>query len=284
MKYSWRYRVRRFLEIIKYLPLINFNKCRFHIVSCERNAGAAAIKCLDSIYTQKYPKDYITHVFIDDCSDDGTKELIEKWLSEHPDNKVIFKSNKNVMGLCANNVEGFKIAKPCEIVLEVNGDDWLPDVNLLKFLNKIYSKKNIWMTYNTYLYSDLSMGACREIPKDIIKKNAVRDLEPYLASHLHSFRAELFFHIKKESLIDPETGGYWKSAVDKAIYYPMFEMAGEHSVHLCRITYIYNFRDESHEKADLEGTRDRAMRLKKLPKYSPLKKLFMPLEHDWKND
>lgn len=251
----------------------------FLIVSAERNAGEAAVRCLDSVFLQEYDRRLVRHVFIDDASTDDTVVLIEKWLARHPDHNVVFTRNAERMGLCANNVRAFGMAEPGWIVLEVNGDDWLPDGGVLRFLNKVYADQDVWMTHNTFRYFTRGRAGRAStmlpVPRGRVEKSSVRKA-PWNTSHLHSFRAELFFHLDEESLVDPESGRYWESAVDKAIYLPMLELAGHHARHLFRVTYVYNFRESSQAKEYIAAQQERKQRISCLPAYQPLDVVSMP--------
>jgi glycosyltransferase involved in cell wall biosynthesis len=244
---------------------------RFCIVSCERNAGAAAVKCLNSVYCQRYNRIFVQHIFIDDASNDDTHELIQKWLNDHPDHNVNYIHREMRLGGTANTVSGFRLAPDDSIVIELNGDDWLVDRGVLGFINRIYTYPDVWMTYNTLRY-DNSLPAlwARPIPDEVVEQNAIRDLDEWITSAPHTFRKQLFNHLPEETFYDPETGEYWESADDHAIYLAMLELAGRHARHLYRVTYVYNFRESSHcfHGSDLSIGRARRIRLQ--PRCLPL--------------
>jgi len=262
-------------EKIRYALLPTKQQHHFFIVSCSYNPDKAAIKCLQSVYNQKYPKNLITHLFIDDVSSDNSEALITDWLKLHPDNSVNYIRNKEHKGGTYNTIWGFRRAPSESIVLELNGDDWLPDDRVLPFLNKVYLNTNVWMTYNTFKHHNGRIPkTLKPVPKKVLRNNSYRDYFRWISSHLHSFRQQLFTHIRKESFIDPDTGKFWESADDQAIYLCMLELAGRHSCHLYRVTYMYNFRDISEENKDKQGGLNRVRRIRSLPKYEPLKQLY----------
>ncbi|HUT52809.1 MAG TPA: glycosyltransferase family 2 protein [bacterium] len=273
---AFRARLRRLHERLRFGLRRPERKHEFHIVSAQRNAGEWAIRCLESVYRQTYDPELVTHVFIDDASTDGTDAKIEKWLAERPRHRVSFIRNRRREGLLANNLAGFRLAKPSAIVLELNGDDWLSDRHLLEFLNKVYADQDTWMTYNTYKLFRNGVSRYsphpRAIPEEVIKQNAFREY-PWVSSHLHSFRARLFAHADPASFNDPETGGPWEYSTDQAIYLPLLELAGTHARALERITYIYNLRDISVENINRPRQKDCEQRIRLLPRYVPLKEL-----------
>jgi len=246
----------------------------FAIVSCERNAGSAALRCLDSVYRQRYRSGLITHFFIDDASDDGTHEMIERWLKTHSGHCVEYIRNLQRRGGTLNTVNGFRMAPAGSIVVELNGDDWLASRGTLQFLGRVYADPAVWMTYNTLSYRNgLPALWARPVPPEVIANNAFREMGEWVTSAPHTFRRELFGHIREETLRDPDTGEYWESADDQAIYLAMLELAGRHARHLHRVTYVYNFRELSHCFHGSDLSEARARRIRQQPKYQPLESL-----------
>jgi glycosyltransferase involved in cell wall biosynthesis len=259
------------LECLRYSLKVVHSDQYFEIISCERNAGDFALKCLDSVYCQKYKRDKVTHIFIDDASDDGTHEKIVGWLEKHPDHRVQYIHNSSRKGGTSNTVDGIKMASDNAIVIELNGDDWLPDPHLLDFFCKIYSDDAIWMTYNSFrnINGPPSSNA-RKFPKEVIENNSFRDQEGWSASHLHTFRKRLFDHLDDGVFIDPDSGQYWECADDQALYLSMLELAGRHSRHINRITYVYNFWESSHSHKDEAGSVAIAKRIRMGKRFQPL--------------
>ena len=276
-KYKIYRQLNRIVESLKYHLVFPKKDQAFSIVSCTRNPGPAVINCLDSIYNQRYRRDLITHLFIDDASTDNTEERVRDWLTAHPDHSVKYIKNEERIGGTANTLKGFQMSPRGSIVLEVNGDDWLPDGGVLFFLNKVYADEKVWMTYNTHRYADRHKEIiAHPIPNKVIRENAFRKYEKWVTRHLHTFRQELFAHLREETFIDPQTGDYWASADDQAIYLSLLELAGFHSRHIYRETYVYNYHECSDDALDLSGSRDRAARIRKMSEYKPLLNLSSP--------
>lgn len=274
-----RYRVRLLLraagrcsEIIRYSVVRPRRTHRFHIVSTQRNAGADIIACLDSVERQRYPKDSYCHLVIDDASTDGTPGLIENWCTVHPGHNVDLIRRPQRLGGTSNTVDGIRQGDSETIVIELNGDDWLPDPGVLAFLNKVYQDPDIWMTYNTQRESTGVIPFQLPPPRGVRRARTYRDFQ-WATSHLHSFRRPLFDHVPDEVLIDPETGDYWSSADDVAMYLWMLELAGDHARHLFRITYIYNFHEQTEYRVDREGQLARAQRIRQRAPARPLDRL-----------
>ncbi|MGA1868147.1 MAG: glycosyltransferase [bacterium] len=245
--------------------------CHFYIVSSVWNGGEIVLKCLHSVYQQNYPKYLIKHILVDDNSTDDTDTMIRQWMKENPDNCVEYINRAQRMGGTFNNIECMKNAPEGSIIIELNGDDWLPDNEVLSFFNHVYNDENIWITYNTPICVDGTIDTkYKSFDKKTIETNNFRNHPQWFSGHLHTFRQKLFQKLDLTCMLDPLNGKYWENADDQALYYPLFEMAGSHCVHINRITCVYNLRDESDQYRDTKGQVTRAKRIKQLPKYQPL--------------
>lgn len=225
-------------------------------------------KNLDSIISQEYPQFRV--LYTDDCSSDNTREKIKEWQKNHSqDSRITFSFNNRRIG-ALNNI--FNMVKKCrdqEVIVLVDGDDWLAHPNVLDTLNKAYKENNIWITYGQHkIYPTGKLGCSRKIPDRIIKKNSFRKYK-WCSSHLRSFYAWLFKKIKKEDLLD--NGVFYSMSWDFAIMLPMLEMAGYHQKFISDILYIYNSETSLNDHKI-----DRALQVKlrneilKKNKYTPL--------------
>lgn len=264
--------VGRSLEFLRYRLVVPRGLQRFHIVSAQRNMGEAAVACLRSVFHQRYPHELVRHVFIDDASTDNTPSLIEHWLSGHPDHRVEFIRNSERLGMLANNMMGFEHSVDSDIGIELNGDDWLPDGGVLRFLNKVYNDPGVWMTYNTVRRTDGIIPLPLAPKKRVTTERSFRSA-PWATSALHTFRIPLYRHLSIESLIDPETREPWMFSQDQAVYLPMLEMAGSHARHIYRVTLTYNFHEHSDENVNRPEQLRTSQRIRSMPPYVELSSL-----------
>ena len=263
-----RYRVRLLLraagrarEAVRYALVQPKRRNHFHIVSTQRNAGRDVLRCLDSVHDQRYPKDRLRHLVIDDASTDDTPGLIEKWCEQHPGHTVELVQRSRRRGGTWNTLDSIRQVDSESIVIELNGDDRLPDPGVLAFLNKVYQDPDVWMTYNTQREST-GVIPFQLPPSRAIRRNRTYRDHPWATSHLHSFRRRLFDHVPEEVMIDPESGDFWESADDVALYLWMLELAGDHARHLWRITCLYNFHEHTEYRLDREGQLERERRIR----------------------
>lgn len=276
--FATRYRVLllrrapgRGFEALRY-SLVRPRKTQlFHIVSAQRNMGEVALKCLQSVYDQKYPSDLVRHVLIDDASTDDTATLVEEWLRDHPGNRVEFIRNRERQKMLANNLAGFRLADDDDVGIELNGDDWLPDSGVLRFLNKVYDD-DVWMTYNSLRQTDGTI-VFQLPPSRAVRRNRSYRQGPWTTSHLHTFRMQLHRQLPDEVFIDPETGSFWDLSQDMAVYLPMLELAGDRARHISRITCIYNPHAASDHVRARPAQVDAEKRIRALPPCQPLRSL-----------
>lgn len=193
---------------------------------------------LTSLLNQNYSNYRI--IITDDCSTDGTGDALEHFIKTNQlGDKVRLIRNKERRGALHNLYTMIHSCPHDAIIATVDGDDALPDPEVLKRLNHIYSTRDVWLTYGQFIeYPNNTKGWCTPIPTDIVKNNAFRD-HPDLPSHLRTFYAWLFKSIKLEDML--YQGNFYQMTWDYVMMFPMIEMAGPH--HLCiqdDIMYIYN--------------------------------------------
>jgi glycosyltransferase involved in cell wall biosynthesis len=203
------------------------------ILTTSYNCEKFIEKSLLTIMTQRF-KDFTCYI-TDDLSTDNTVEVIKNVIKD--DSRFILIENKTKMYQPGNYdqiIRGLNIPDD-EICIEIDGDDWLPNSNVLGLINEVYQDENVWMTSGSFKYSNGLMGFSTP-PTSF---NNIRK-QGFTLSHLRTWKSWLWKKIKKEDLKDSE-GNYWSVAGDLAFMFPMFEMSGEkHYRHIPSITYIYN--------------------------------------------
>lgn len=186
-----------------------------------------------SIMGQKF-KDFVCYI-TDDLSTDNTTQVIKDLIKD--DDRFILIENKTKMYQPGNYdqiIRGLDINDD-EICVEVDGDDWLPNSNVLNYINETYKDTNVWMTSGSFKYHDGRPGFANP-PSNF---NNVRQ-QTFTLSHLRTWKSWLWKKIKKEDLQD-DYGNYWSVAGDLSFMFPMLEMSGEkHFKYLSEILYIYN--------------------------------------------
>lgn len=213
----------------------NFN--HISIVISTRNSVNYIDQCLLSALNQNYPD--FSVIFIDACSNDGTYEAAKKY----EDNPKLTVLQNDVRKYQGENIRiGVEISKEKAIIITLDGDDWFPHAEVLSTINKVYNDTDCWMTYGSYVehpYRNIS-GSYFEYPLEVRQAKQFRDFR-WLASHLRTFRRELFLKINVDDLIDPITNDFFENVCDLSFQFPMLEMCGvDKSLFLSDTLYVYN--------------------------------------------
>ena len=231
------------------------------------NAENYIERCLTTIMNQKY-KDftcYITHDHSTDNSTNLVKEFIKKddrfILVEKSDKKLYQTGNFDTV--IRNNPD----IKDNEILIEVDGDDYLPDSDVFTRIKAVYEDKDVWIANGSFQYSNGQNGfAQRQVGFDNLRHAR------FTASHIRTWRAFLWRSINEEDLRD-ENGDYWQWSGDLCFMYPMLEMAGEeHYRFMNEINYVYNGENPINEhKLDMRMVNDHAFKIRNKQPYKKLK-------------
>jgi len=219
----------------------------FYVLIRSWNAFEYFDRCIDSVLNQTYKNFKI--LFIDDCSNytKKQKEYIKKRLKNHI---VVFNKKRRYSVFNAYKII-HKYAKDSEgVVLNLDGDDWLLDNNVLSFLAKVYDNNpDCLVTYGECLLWDGKEYSSRPsrfikkfanipYPKRLIRKNSYR-LEPFYPLHPRTWKVWLYKKIKKEDLQRPD-GSWLEFAEDQAMFFPMLEMVNERYRVIKKPLYVYN--------------------------------------------
>jgi hypothetical protein len=171
--------------------------------------------------------------------------------------------NKNRAGALANLYRMIHSCNDSEIVVTVDGDDWLPNDSVLKLLNETYQSGEVWFTHGTIKEYPWGHVAWSEpISSRSIEKNTIRKFK--CPSHLRTFYAWLFKKIKLKDFL--YQGKFFSMAWDMAIMFPIAEMAAERHAFIKQVVYIYNMSNpinDNRVNAQLQNDLDAWIRHKK---------------------
>ena len=217
---------------------------KFIVVVPTYNADKYIKRCLNSVLSQTY-KNYDVCV-IDDCSTDYTWRIVNE-VQHHNNNPFILCKNEyRRASPLANIVKGIELTAfdKQDVVVILDGDDYLYDNDVFNHINMIYNDQNVWMTYGQFIPSDGSYPPfCKPIPDT----RTYRKRREWFASHLKTFKKGLFSLIKDSDLRD-KSGVYYPFVGDAALMYPMVEMCGKrHMRFVDKLTYVYNNQNSLNE-------------------------------------
>lgn len=211
-------------------------KNRIVVITPFYNPGEFLEQCVASVVSQKY--DNFKVVFVDDCSTDGSFDKLPK---DNP-NVVIVKNETRKTALENIHDAIMNHCEPDDIVALIDGDDWLPNKNVLSYINDFYLKNNCWIMYGQANWTDGRRGfasAYSTTEFENLRKS------PFRVSHLRTFRAGLYQKIKDQdaefSCMKDVDNNFYKMTYDVAIMFPIMEMAGfDKTKFNDTILYIYN--------------------------------------------
>lgn len=179
-------------------------------------------------------------IYVDDASEDGSAELAGEAIANLAiEDRVQIMVNDQRVGALANQYRAIHATNDNEVIIVLDGDDWLARPDALSILDECYDSEDVWMTYGSYeTLSDGSRGKySRQLPELIIERNMFRKY-PWVTSHLRTFKSWLFKKIDVSDLKDNES--FFTVVMDWAMMYPMLEMAGKHSRYINEILYVHN--------------------------------------------
>ena len=225
----------------------------YHFVVTVRNAEQWIERCLKSIAGQR--KTNYTVTVIDDDSTDKTYETAQNTLCElgNPNTWAIFKNPYRKYQMC-NLVYAIKDGtdpeiEPDDVVVLVDGDDWLAHDHVIERLDEAYAS-GAWMTYGSFVLASGRPGWATRYPPEIVRDGTYRK-NAFLGVHLRTFRKWLWDKIDVGDFHDDRDGEWLRVCGDIALMTPMLEMARERAIYIPDVLYVFNTDNPlSTEKVD----------------------------------
>ncbi len=245
---------------------------RIIIITAAYNNKNYYQRMLDSVFCQKYDNWHL--MYVDDCSPDGTGDLIEEYVQqkEFQDKCTITKNVKRECAL-ANQYNMIHQCSDRDIIIILDGDDWFANDTVCAYVNETYTNPDVWLTYGQFReYPSGHKGFCCPMPKDIVRRNGFREFS-HIPSHLRTFYAGLFKKIKKEDLM--RDGDFFKMSGDIAAMMPMIEMARDHFKFIPHILLTYNAETPLNDyKVSKKLQREIDLDIRSRPRYDKIKSPF----------
>jgi glycosyltransferase involved in cell wall biosynthesis len=223
---------------------MNGYKNKFKIVIPSYNNHNWVGYNIASILNQSY--DNYEVLYIDDASIDGTGQLVQELTSELQNWKVVFNKKNMRRGYNISpyneNILTF-IKDPEDILVFIDGDDWLYDEQVLEQLNSFYNTHDYWMTYGGMVcYPSGKPGYPQNTSYDsIVHTQNLYRRDVWRASHLRTFKWKLYNTIKLDSLLYKKTGEYYFHAEDLATSFPCLEMCPQDKIGVLDFySYVFN--------------------------------------------
>ena len=227
-----------FILILNYFVIENYkeNEHFIYVVVPCYNFDKFIYKCLESVSMQKYKK--YKCIIVNDGSTDNSKKIIDKFTKKYKNFSCLNYKENN--GPAFSKYKGFmevkKISKPNDVIMVLDGDDYLIGDNVFSLINNTYNNSKCWFTYGSYV------GKFSEQVKDISNlkiKNYRKDKWYY--GHPRSFKTFLldFFNEKDFKYKD---NTWLKKGTDTAFVYKCLELSGIEKIKFIK-DKIYYYRE-----------------------------------------
>ena len=201
-----------------------------NFVVCVWNAEKYIKNCIRTLKSQQ-DRDFKVFI-IDDVSTDNTVEITKSLIVD--DNRFNLIVNTEKKFKLKNLDELISTFDDEDIVIEIDGDDFLLNSEVVSDIRKIYSDSKVWLTNGSFMYSNGNPGFSSKCNPDTVRKDVFR------FSHLRTWKTFLWKAIPKDYLKD-YNGEYFKSAADVAYTFSLLELAGEENYRfLPKLYYVYN--------------------------------------------
>jgi glycosyltransferase involved in cell wall biosynthesis len=216
-------------------------KNKFIIITPSYNNEEWVETYYNSIDVQTY--DNYKVIYINDNSNDNTQYEIERLTQNNSKFTII--NHKENKGASYNYIEYLPSLNldSEDVLVHLDGDDWLAYPTTLENLNDFYNKNDFWMTYGKLItYPNLELGNPQNTPySNFVKKHKLYRKDQWRASHLRTYKYFLFSKIENSDLKSKYTQDYFWHASDLSWAFPCLEMCPPDKIGvLDEISYVYN--------------------------------------------
>jgi len=233
------------------------------------NAAPFLKKCIASIKRQRHTE--FKCILIDDMSTDNSNEVIDNLISG--DSRFVLKKNMQ-KGYALKNIYQSLLQEKIDdedVVILLDGDDWLSSSRTLNTLNEIYND-DFLVTYGSYImhpHGILGPEPSR-YPKEVVENNLYRE-DKWRASHLRTFKYHVWNKIDVDDLKDKD-GNFYTVSYDQAIMLPLLEMASDRVKYVNSVLHVYNKENPLNvDKIKQKLQYNTAQEIRKKKKYERIK-------------
>jgi len=214
---------------------------KFTFIIPSYNNAKWVEKNLSSVLKQTY-KNYDI-IYVDDHSNDNTLELVKKFARKNFSNNMTIISNKKRMYQAYSRYIAYKNVYPQNILVLLDGDDWLYDENVLQSLCNEY-RKGYESTYGKAVYFENdktrhdSFIKQEEYPIQVRYHQNFRQHQ-WFNTHLRTCRAKFLQNIPEKFLKNKDKS-WLQHSTDMAEWFYILESTCGNTKFMDSITYVYN--------------------------------------------
>jgi len=213
-------------------------KTRFAFVVPVYNCARMIRQTIISMAAQSYDNWYM--LIRDDMSTDATVDNVRNSILQFDlIDKVRLTINERKHGEVENTLEAAKEIADDDVVVRVDGGDWLADLDALAYLDQVYQLYDpAWVhTAQRWSYNE-SMNISAPFPDENISPYK----HPWVSSHLKTFKRDAMNGINHANYLDKD-GKYIQIGCDQAISLPILHKAmldGRKRLYIPKIFYHYS--------------------------------------------
>lgn len=243
---------------------------RFIILVTCYNCQEYIAKCISSIKSQSF-RNYQCFI-LNDLSTDDSVSVASKQIGEDSRFQIITnKSKLYQVGNYQQIVESSLVLDE-DIIVELDGDDWFMDSEVLYKVYHAYEKTKCLMTHGSMVFCDQQdsnsyrLDTEKRFNRPITSISSLRSEKMFLF-HLRTWKAKLQRLIPDEYHRDSQ-GQYYSTGGDASLFIPMAELAGlERIIFIPDILVGYNcFNPIQDYKKD--ATLQKSLQVEMMSKYS----------------
>ena len=218
---------------------------RIVVISPFWNAQDYIAKNILSVAQQDY--DNYVHVLIDDASTDDSFNVAKQTIQSLPDRlqkKFRLIQNLENVGAIANQIAGISHCTSSDIVILLDGDDWLINNNtVFHYYNDLYDQGYEFTYGSMWSVVDNIPLISQEYPIEVKNNRSYRNYHfnwkiPY--THLRTCLGKHFFTLDTEKF---KVDGEWmKSGHDNPLFYELIERVEPEKIY-CNREIVCNYND-----------------------------------------
>lgn len=205
------------------------------------NSSKYIAKAICSVQLQKEQnwKCFITN----DLSTDNSIEVAKKQING--DKRFVIINNKEKMWQTGNyhQICYHKDVNENDIFVELDGDDYFSDVDVLTRVNKYYEDPDVWITFGQFRYADGRMGFS-QYPLGGFKQQRFGNF--FVTSHIRTWRVKLFRRLTMADICEDDGKTFIPVSGDLFFFQCALELAQNgHWKFIEDINYVYNDNENS---------------------------------------
>ena len=214
--------------MLKLKIMINCGQCEAYIE-----------QCLDSVRQQTYAE-WKAYVTVDACQDRTYEKALQ---ARGSDRRIRITRNTQRMFSLWNLIQAIRRsnAAPEDVIVNLDGDDWLARTDALEIIADTYWRHNCWVTYGSWISNVMdnegrARGMWPAYPEGTSEFRKMR----WLATAVRTWKTWLWDKVDDRDLRD-SAGQYYRVSEDQAIMLPLLEMSGTgRARHIPEALMVYN--------------------------------------------